>query len=156
MTPLIDTEFNYTLVAFFDGCCEPVNPGGYASYGAVILKDGKPIWQDSSYVGHGSKMSNNVAEYMGVISIMKELQNLKQPCLIQGDSKLVIEQLSGRWEARKGLYLPYYHIALALCESLGAMVRFEWVPREQNTFCDTLSKQVPKPLTIQPTDFPAI
>lgn len=35
------------IEAFFDGCCEPVNPGGTAAYGAVILKDGKKIWEAS-------------------------------------------------------------------------------------------------------------
>jgi hypothetical protein len=31
----------------FDGCCEPVNPGGTASYGAVVFMDGKRVWDCS-------------------------------------------------------------------------------------------------------------
>jgi len=35
------------ISCFFDGCCEPVNPGGTASYGAVIFIAGKRVWECS-------------------------------------------------------------------------------------------------------------
>jgi hypothetical protein len=34
---------NPTYIAYFDGACEPVNPGGTAAYGAVIMQEGRPI-----------------------------------------------------------------------------------------------------------------
>ncbi|MGD0012733.1 MAG: hypothetical protein ABSE93_29850 [Terriglobia bacterium] len=50
-------------LAWFDGACEPVNPGGTASFGVVIKdKDGTVLRKEHGLVGKGSKMSNNVAE----------------------------------------------------------------------------------------------
>ncbi len=36
------------LIAFFDGACEPVNPGGTASYGVVVKSNGVTIFTDSA------------------------------------------------------------------------------------------------------------
>jgi hypothetical protein len=38
---------NTPYTAYFDGACELINPGGTASYGAVILRGGEPIWMSS-------------------------------------------------------------------------------------------------------------
>jgi ribonuclease HI len=89
-------------------------------------------------------MSNNVAEYAGVLHILKYLSS-RPPgrVTIHGDSNLVINQLNGRWRIKKGLYLP---IALetkgllAYLRGLGWQINFCWIPREQNEECDTLSK----------------
>ena len=50
-------------------------------------------------------MSNNVAEYAGVLQVLKYLAP-RPPgrVTIHGDSKLVINQLNGKWRIRKGLY----------------------------------------------------
>ena len=93
--------------AWFDGACEPVNPGGTASFGVVIKGvDGTVLLRDHGVVGIGKAMSNNVAEYAGVLHILKHLSS-RQPgrVTIHGDSNLVINQPSGRWRIKKGLYL---------------------------------------------------
>jgi len=36
------------LIAFIDGACEPVNPGGTASYGVVVKSNGVTIFTDSA------------------------------------------------------------------------------------------------------------
>ncbi len=130
------------LEAWFDGVCEPVNPGGHAAYGAVVLRGGKELLREGGYVGHGEGMSNNVAEYAGVLRVLEFLATLDGPALIRGDSKLVISQLTGEWKAKKGLYLDRYRQAVALVARLGSRVRLEWVGRDQNSLCDDLSKQV--------------
>ena len=73
------------IKAYFDGCCEPVNPGGTASYGAVIFKGAKRIWECSEVfyptLGKEKETSNNVAEYCGFIAILEHLieaQKVKQ------------------------------------------------------------------------------
>lgn len=130
------------LEAWFDGCCEPTNPGGHAAWGAVLLRDGKKIWEDAGYCGFGSKMSNNVAEYSGVAAILERLQREEELCLIRGDSKLVIMQLQMKWRINGGLYTPFWQRAKALYEPIRDRVTFEWVPRDENAICDVLSKGV--------------
>lgn len=130
------------LEAWFDGCCEPTNPGGNAAWGAVLLRDGKKIWEDAEYCGFGSKMSNNVAEYSGVAAILERLQKEEEPCLIRGDSKLVIMQLQRKWKINGGLYTPFWQRAKVLYEPIRDRVTFEWVPRDENAICDALSKGV--------------
>ena len=54
------------IEAYFDGCCEPINPGGTAAYGIVIFKDGQEIFEDSKeFPPTHHKTSNNFAEYRG-------------------------------------------------------------------------------------------
>lgn len=140
------------IEAFFDGCCEPINPGGTASYGAVILKDGVSIWETSRIFrpvkGHEGATSNNVAEYSGFQSILVYLldQGLnEEPIIVYGDSQLVIRQMFGggglkkKWQIRGG---HYSQIAFRCRELLKRFprIRGEWIPREENTLADELSK----------------
>jgi ribonuclease HI len=132
------------LIGHFDGCCEPRNPGGHASWGAVLLRDETKIWEDKGYCGVGSQMSNNVAEYTGACALLTRLQQEHEFCSIRGDSKLVIMQLKGVWRIHEGLYIPFYQRAKALLEPIKDRVAFKWIPRDQNSVCDVLSKQVLK------------
>ena len=68
------TDFEHVL--YFDGCSKG-NPGE-AGAGAVIYQNGIEIWNSSIYVG--SKESNNVAEYNGMIMGMTEAiaRNIKK------------------------------------------------------------------------------
>ena len=133
-------------LAWFDGACEPVNPGGTASFGVVIKgEDGTVLLREHGVVGKGSAMSNNVAEYAGVLHILKRLSS-RPPgrVAIHGDSNLVINQLNGKWRIRKGLYLAIAietKELLADLRALGWQIDFRWIPREQNNECDALSKK---------------
>ena len=51
------------ITLYFDGLCRPRNPGGVATYGYVIYKDGKKVKRGYGVVGSGTGMTNNVAEY---------------------------------------------------------------------------------------------
>ena len=126
-----------TREAWFDGACEPVNPGGYASFGVFI----PPDVAFSGYVGHGEGMTNNVAEYAGVVAALEYLmENKDDEVVIYGDSRLVIEQLSGRWGANtRKPYGKYFLRAKHLAIQFRSL-RFEWVPREENAAADELSK----------------
>jgi ribonuclease HI len=133
------------ILAWFDGACEPVNPAGTASFGVVIKhKDGTVLLRDADMVGRGKAMSNNVAEYAGVLRILKYLSS-RPPgrATIHGDSNLVINQLNGRWRIKKGLYLAIATETkelLAYLRELGWQINFCWIPREQNEECDALSR----------------
>jgi len=133
-------------VAWFDGACEPVNPGGTASFGVVIRDSNDTVLlKEHGLLGEGSAMSNNVAEYAGVLHILKYLSS-RPPgrAIIHGDSNLVINQLSGKWRIKKGLYRSIAIEAqelLAHLHGLGWQVNLCWIPREQNEECDALSKK---------------
>jgi ribonuclease HI len=133
-------------LAWFDGACEPVNPGGTASFGVVIKgEDGTVLFRDHGVVGKGKAMSNNVAEYAGVLRILKYLSS-RPPgrVTIHGDSNLVINQLNGLWRINKGLCLSIATETKALLadlHGLGWQISFCWIPREQNDECDALSKK---------------
>ena len=90
-------------------------------------------------------MSNNVAEYAGVLHVLKYLASrLPGRVTIHGDSKLVINQLNGKWRIRKGLYLSIAMEAkelLAHLKGLGWQINLCWIPRAQNEECDALSKK---------------
>lgn len=130
------------IEAWFDGVCEPRNPGGHAAYGALVKVDGVVVFAESQYVGHGPKMSNNVAEYSGIIAVFREIEKHPGVAIVRGDSKLVIEHLRGRWRVNGGFYHPYYLEAKKLYAGLRNRIRLEWIPRKQNSECDELSKQV--------------
>jgi ribonuclease HI/probable phosphoglycerate mutase len=90
-------------------------------------------------------MSNNVAEYAGVLHVLKHIAS-RPPgrVTIHGDSKLVINQLNGKWCIRKGLYRSIAletKELLAYLKGLGWQLNLCWIPREQNRECDRLSKK---------------
>lgn len=136
------------IEAWFDGVCEPRNPGGHAAWGIRICVDGEEIHTEGGYVGCSTEMSNNVAEYCGVCAVMRWVcaSGLTGALTIRGDSKLVISQLSKRWRVNGGLYYPYYLKAVDLLGTLrrkiGVEVVFQWIPRQQNSDCDYYSKKV--------------
>jgi ribonuclease HI len=136
------------IEAWFDGVCEPRNPGGHAAWGALVKVNQVRLYGEGGYVGVGAGMSNNVAEYCGCIAAMEWIRaNAPQGIVtICGDSKLVINQLAGHWRVLGGAYVPYYTKAFELMQSLlskySLNVNLCWVPREENSECDELSKQV--------------
>ena len=75
----------------------------------MVVRDGNGtlLLKEHGLAGEGSAMSNNLAEYAGVLHILKYLC-ARPPgrVTIHGDSNLVINQLNGKWRVRKGLYLP--------------------------------------------------
>jgi ribonuclease HI len=134
------------IEAWFDGVCEPKNPGGHAAYGALVKVNGVDVMREGAYVGFGSKMSNNVAEYSGMIAILAKiiplLQDHRDIAWIRGDSMLVVNQLRGTWEVHGGLYIPYFRKAWEMFDPWRGRITLEWIPREKNGECDELSKGV--------------
>lgn len=138
---------------YFDGACEPFNPGGTASYGWVIKETGKILAEEGEIIGSGDGMTNNVGEYTGLIKALEALQRLsikKGRIEIFGDSNLVCNMVSKKWgwNKKKTKWIPHEdapHLKLLLDRALGLLVSYDfeikWVPREQNYEADELSKQ---------------
>lgn len=131
----------YTV--YFDGCCEPRNPGGTAAYGVVILKNGERVFEDSKIFEASPNTSNNVAEYAGFNSILDwfSQQILRDADItVYGDSKLVIEQMFGTWNISRGFYVPLAIKAKTKLKNF-SNIKGEWIPREENSIADELSKK---------------
>lgn len=155
------------LRVWIDGACEPINPGGTASYGVIVKHGGEVLFSKGEVVSHGPEMSNNVGEYSGLIAFlnwyiatMKALasrQLTKRP-VIYSDSRLLINQMTRSWRAKRGLYLPYYNKAANLIRQNNLDLSFWWIPRRQNREADRLSKdallKAGIPLKIQPERSP--
>lgn len=144
---------------FFDGSCEPVNPGGTAAWGFVIKDgNGRTLRAASGVVGSGRGMTNNVAEYRGLIAALRELESFNEKEFVQiyGDSKLVICHLNREWgweKSRSGKTVlgwnPHRsapHLRMLLDEAMSLLDKrptgfsASWIPREENWECDALSK----------------
>lgn len=136
------------LELFFDGSCEPVNPGGTARYGYIIRENDEIIATGHGKIGEGEGMTCNVAEYEALlrgIERIKDSFDYYDGVSIYGDSRLVIEHINGNWGKKnphkKALHLKAY---LDKIMSLLKDINFEasWIPREENQEADYMSKMV--------------
>ncbi|MET7751876.1 bifunctional RNase H/acid phosphatase [Micromonospora sp. NPDC005367] len=113
------------------------NPGP-AGYGAVVRdpQTGEVLAERSESIGVAT---NNVAEYRGLIAGLEAAAELGATEVdARMDSKLVVEQMSGRWQIKNPGLRPLAAQAAELVARFAA-VRFSWVPRERNRHADALA-----------------
>ncbi|MEQ9086383.1 MAG: reverse transcriptase-like protein [Pontimonas sp.] len=121
------------LVVEADGASRG-NPGAAAG-GAVVLdpETGQVVAKAGVLCGHAS---NNVAEYRGMIEGL-DIALAMAPegsVHVRMDSKLVVEQMSGRWKIK---HPDMQDLARTARELIGSRsVTFEWIPREENARAD--------------------
>ena len=86
--------------------------------------------------------TNNVAEYSGLIAGLERAGELAPGAdvHVRMDSKLVVEQMSGRWKIKHPALQPLASQAGAAARRLGR-VTYEWVPRARNAHADRLANQ---------------
>lgn len=131
------------IEAWFDGSCGPNNPGGTAAFGAFAKLGAEVVWEKSVVIGSGHGMTNNLAEHAGCLAILEwliEFGGGRTRAVIFGDSKLVIEQIGGRWKIRRGSYVEMALRSRSVLTKFVVKPRFVWIPREQNKIADALSK----------------
>ena len=133
------------LTIFFDGSNEPKNPGGVATYGWVIKEAGETSTTGQGEFERGPESTNNRAEYAGLGFALRHILDTMGGTAVDklhicGDSKLVIEQLSGRWKCNKDHLRKLRDRCLELLEQIGCKWDAAWIPREQNTEADALSQ----------------
>lgn len=160
-----------SLILFFDGSCEPVNPNGNIGAGVIgyeaenftymVFKKPerkfktehdsiKTIHKDSRFFEFGSngfeKTSNNQAEHLA-LNVAMEYSKTKdyKTIFFFGDSQLIIRQMCGDFSINEGK--TYYHYAKKNIdlknelEQAGKKLHFFWIPRELNYVADRLSKK---------------
>lgn len=129
---------------FFDGLCEPFNPSGTACYGFIVYQHSHIIHTGEGVVGEGKGMTNNVAEFSALLNALEWLKTSKIPIdfdiVIKGDSQLVIQQVSGSWKIKSATSKKYVPMIRELLKHREGMIRFQWIPREENAEADRLSR----------------
>ncbi|MDX2558574.1 bifunctional RNase H/acid phosphatase [Streptomyces sp. TX20-6-3] len=115
------------------------NPGP-AGYGAVVLDPvtGETLAEAAEYIGVAT---NNVAEYKGLVAGLKAARSLFPDATVhvRMDSKLVVEQMSGRWKIKHPDMKPLAAEAGRVFPA--GRVRYEWIPRERNKHADRLANE---------------
>ncbi|MFE2212194.1 bifunctional RNase H/acid phosphatase [Streptomyces canus] len=115
------------------------NPGP-AGYGCVVLDaaTGETLVETYEYLG---VVTNNVAEYRGLLAGLRAAHDLDPSASVhvRMDSKLVVEQMSGRWKIKHPDLKP---LALEAGRVFPpGRVTYEWIPREQNKRADRLANE---------------
>ena len=121
------------------------NPGP-AGYGAVVIDPatGETLAEAAEYIGVAT---NNVAEYRGLIAGLRAVRALLPDgpaddgpqVRVRMDSKLVVEQMSGRWKIKHPDMKPLAAEAARVLPA--SAVTYEWIPRERNKHADRLANE---------------
>ncbi len=114
------------------------NPGP-AAYG-VIIRDGSGeiVAKLKKYIG---RMTNNVAEYYGLIAAIDYAQSHAIRALrIESDSELLVKQMRGQYKVKSEDLRPLFERAQKMSKAFDSF-RIEHVYREQNREADALANE---------------
>lgn len=115
------------------------NPGP-AGYGAVVHSADRATVLAESMQAIG-RATNNVAEYRGLIAGLEDAARLNASevdvCM---DSKLVVEQMSGRWKVKHPALAELHAQARRLAARFDR-ITYTWIPRERNKHADRLANE---------------
>ncbi|WP_366938492.1 bifunctional RNase H/acid phosphatase [uncultured Corynebacterium sp.] len=121
------------------------NPG-IAGCGGSVLEGDQEVAAHWEFI---AKATNNVAEYQGLINALElaiEVAKMRGVAAadleiqVRMDSKLVVEQMSGRWKIKHPDMKPLAARVKELEATLAA-VSYNWVPRAQNKRADELANR---------------
>jgi probable phosphoglycerate mutase len=113
------------------------NPGP-AGYGAVVSENGKILAELFDVIGIAT---NNVAEYSGLLAGLTHIHGLDPDANVEVamDSKLVVEQMSGRWQIKHA----DMRVLAKQCRDAHnpSLVTYKWIPRDENSHADRLANK---------------
>ena len=115
------------------------NPGP-AGYGSVVwTADRENVLAESKQaIGHAT---NNVAEYRGLIAGLEEAAKVGATEVdVRMDSKLVVEQMSGRWQVKHPDLKELIKQAMAAATKFDR-ISYAWIPRAENSHADRLANE---------------
>ena len=130
---------------YSDGLAQPRNPG-IGTYGYAVYRDGKELKTGHGF--DGNPVSNNHAEYAGLIEALRSVADFQdEEIVVKSDSKMLVNQMSGEWKVSKrafknpaeGSYVEAFLMAREIAARFSHL-KFVWIPREENTEADTLSR----------------
>ena len=110
------------------------NPGPAAAAAVVSTPDGDVLDEAGERLGVAT---NNVAEYRGLLAGLELYHEHAEGARLEVrmDSKLVVEQMSGRWKIKHPDMKP---LAVAANRLAPPDTTYTWIPREQNKHADGL------------------
>ena len=114
------------------------NPGP-AAYG-VLIRDprGQVVAKLKKYIG---RMTNNVAEYYGLIAALDYAQTHGIRALrVESDSELLVKQMRGQYKVKSGDLQPLFERAKKMSQGFESF-RIDHVYREQNREADALANE---------------
>ncbi len=128
---------------YFDGLCQPINPGGIACFAFLVKSDGRTVHTEYGVAAEpfSENSTNNVAEYT---ALTKALQWLLANDLgstkveIKSDSQLIVNQLAGDYKVKAKRILALYREVLLL-KSKFQDIQIKWIPRQNNQEADRLT-----------------
>jgi broad specificity phosphatase PhoE/ribonuclease HI len=115
------------------------NPGP-AGYGAVVFSaDHKTVLAETKEsIG---RATNNVAEYRGLIAGLEAAAGVDATeVAVSMDSKLVVEQMVGRWRVKHPDLIPLNQRAKEVATRFDR-VTYAWIPRAKNSHADRLANE---------------
>jgi broad specificity phosphatase PhoE/ribonuclease HI len=115
------------------------NPGP-AGYGSVVWSTDHSTVLAESKQAIG-RATNNVAEYRGLIAGLEEAAKIGASDVdVLMDSKLVVEQMSGRWKVKHPDIAELHQHATALSTRF-ERITYTWIPRAKNSHADRLANE---------------
>ena len=129
------------IIAFFDG--SGTTGMDQVCFGYRIFKNGE-LYSEGSSSEVVEESSNNVAEYAGLIHVLKVLLEDKlqdEVVMVYGDSQLVINQMFRGWRMRGGIYKSKALEAQELVKKF-RNITGHWVEREQMREVDKLAREL--------------
>ena len=154
----IDTSiiFRCLIEVYFDGLCQPRNPGGIACYAFIIRRNGKNEHSEHGLAAEPftKDSTNNVAEYTALIKALDWLSRnrVSDSIRIASDSKLVVSQMNGNYKVKSKRIVPLYRHAMSLMNSFSD-IQIRWVPRDENWEADALTNRAYKEALKNRDDF---
>lgn len=131
------------LTLYFDGACEPNNPGGIAAYGWRLVDEaGLQVASDYGEICRGPGATSNLAEWYALTAGLRYLLECgwSGALEIRGDSQLIIYQLIGKYGCHSDNLIPYYEECRQLLHEMNWNAT--WIKRDQNREADELSHLV--------------
>jgi ribonuclease HI len=123
------------IEVYFDGLCQPINPGGISCYAFIVKSDGRIVHSDYGVAAKpfSEESTNNVAEYTALAKALQWLlaNNFNSKKVeIKSDSQLVVNQLTGDYKVKARRILPLFK-----------QVLLKWIPRDKNREADRLTNK---------------
>jgi len=133
------------IEVYFDGLCQPINPGGISCYAFIVKSHGRTIHSDYGIAAKpfSDESTNNVAEYTALAKALQWLLannfNYKK-VEIKSDSQLVVNQLTGDYTVKARRILPLFKQVLFL-KTKFQDIQIKWIPRDKNREADRLTNK---------------
>lgn len=130
------------IKCWIDGATDKSNPSQVLGSGSIIRHEfGDPvqILTKTNYTNG----TNNLAEYIALTDVLEyfiDKGGADRDIVVYTDSQLLNKQMSGLWKIKEGCYVEEALHCKKLLEKFDN-ITIKWIPREQNTEADLLSKQ---------------